>query len=534
PGEGLTGGPVVLPSFVGRRVLVVDDSAVNREVAIEALARLGAASETAEDGRQGVEAALAGGFDLVLMDGSMPEMDGYEAAREIRRLETGTRTPIVALTAHVVGASAEAWREAGMDGVLHKPFTLAGLAAVLGAHMEASAEAVAATESVGPADPPASDLLDAVVVGELAGMAAAGKVDFVDRVRRLYRENAPGAVEAYLDAAAAGDIEAGARAAHALKSMSLNIGARAVAQAAARLEGRARDQASLALADGEALKVLLAATLAALEDQAPSRKAAPSISAEDAALTLALAKAAERGEFSLAYQPQFSRDGREVTGCEALLRWTHPTQGPIGPNRFIPLAERAGLMGPITRWVLQRAMEEMQAFEGLTVSVNASALDVADPTFVDDLSALLARQGFPAERLEIELTETAVLADEEEAKRAIGRLQGLGISVALDDFGMGYTSLNQLRLYPFDKLKIDRCFIVGCPGDTTSATLVHAVISVGRALGMKVVAEGVETEEQRKFLGVAGVHAFQGYLFAKPMPAHLMRDLWEGRQARAG
>ena len=532
PGEAAAEAPTSLPSFAGRRVLVVDDSAVNREVAIEALSRLGAVCETADDGRQGVAAALAGGFDLVLMDGSMPEMDGYEAAREIRARETG-RTPIVALTAHVVGTAAEAWREAGMDGVLHKPFTLAGLAAVLAANMEPSAES-AVTAPVGMAAAPVIDLLDPEVVGELAGMVAAGKADFVERVRRLYRENAPLAVDAYLDASNAGDVDGGARAAHALKSMSLNIGARAVAQAAGRLEGRARDLGQVAVADGEALKSLLTATLEALEDRAPTRKAAPSLSAEDAALTLALAKAVERDEFHLAYQPQFSRDGTQVTGCEALLRWTHPTQGPVGPNRFIPLAERAGLMGPITRWVLRRAMEDTADLEGLAVSVNASALDVADPSFVDDLSALLLKAAYPPRRLEVELTETAVLADEEEAKRAIQRLQALGVSVALDDFGMGYTSLNQLRVYPFNKLKIDRSFIIGCPGDTTSATLVHAVISVGRALGMKVVAEGVETEEQRKFLAIAGVHAFQGYLFAKPMPIGGLRELWGGQLAKAG
>jgi EAL domain-containing protein (putative c-di-GMP-specific phosphodiesterase class I)/signal transduction histidine kinase/CheY-like chemotaxis protein len=532
-----------MPHFHGRRVLVVDDSAVNREVAMEALSRLGATCETAEDGRQGVAAALEGGFDLVLMDGSMPEMDGYEAAREIRRLEAGRadgrRTPIVALTAHVVGTAADAWRAADMDDVLHKPFTLAGLAAVMGRFMETGARPVVEAAVVAePAAPAAmiavSDLLDPEVVGELARMAEGGKADFVERVRRLYRENAPTAVEAYAAAAAAGNAEDAARAAHALKSMSLNIGARAVAQIAGRLEGRARDQGLAEPAAGRELQAALAATLAVLDAAAPAPKPQPLLSTEDAALTLALSKAAERGQFSIAYQPQFSRDGQSITGCEALLRWTHPTQGAIGPNRFIPLAEEAGLMGPITRWVLERAMRDTADLEGLPVSVNASALDVADPTFVDDVAALIARRGFDPKRLEIEVTETAVLRDGDDAKTAIARLQALGVSVALDDFGMGYTSLNQLRLYPFDKLKIDRSFIIGCPGDTTSATLVHAVISVGRALGMKVVAEGVETEEQRRFLAVAGVHAFQGYLFAKPMPVEDLRAMWVRGLAKAG
>jgi len=537
PGEAQAAqASAVLPGFVGRRVLVVDDSAVNREVAMEALSRLGADCDTAEDGRQGVEATLNGRYDLVLMDGSMPEMDGYEAAREIRSREQGRRTPIVALTAHVVGSAADQWREAGMDDVLHKPFTLAGMAAVMARFVEPSA-APAPAEVPEPEAPTglASDLLDPEVTSELARMAASGKGDFVERVRRLYRENAPPAVQAYQEAALAGDVDGAARAAHALKSMSLNIGARALAQTCAELEGRARDEGVVDVAAGQALQDQLAATLSVLDADAPAPRAVPGLSSEDAALTLALAKAAERGQFSLAYQPQFSRDGQSVTGCEALLRWTHPTQGPIGPNRFIPLAEKAGLMGPITRWVMQQAMSDTLHLEGLPVSINASALDVADPSFVDDLSAMLLKHAFPAGRLEVELTETAVLADEDEAKRAIDRLQALGVSVALDDFGMGYTSLNQLRLYPFNKLKIDRCFIIGCPGDTTSATLVHAVISVGRALGMKVVAEGVETEEQRKFLAVAGVHAFQGYLFAKPMPIEHLAALWQRRLvSRAG
>ncbi|MBX3479795.1 MAG: EAL domain-containing protein [Caulobacter sp.] len=542
PAEAAAATSDVLPHFAGRKVLVVDDSAVNREVAMEALSRLGASCETAEDGREGVEATLAGDFDLVLMDGSMPEMDGYEATREIRRRQTGARTPVVALTAHVVGSAAEAWREADMDGVLHKPFTLTGLAAVMARFVtpsegpspaETAPTVVSAPAPSADAAPEVSDLLDPDVVGELTRMAQAGKADFVERVRRLYRENAPGAVEAYLEAAEANNPDNAARAAHALKSMSLNIGARAVAEQAALLEERARDAGVADLVGGQALQTLLVATLAALESRAPTPKAPPALSTDDAALTLALSKAVERDEFTLAYQPQFSRDGQSVTGCEALLRWTHPTRGPIGPDRFIPLAEKAGLMAPITRWVARRAMRDTLDLDGLPVSINASALDVADPAFVDDIAAILAQEGFPAQRLEVEITETAVLHDEAEARRAIERLQALGVSIALDDFGMGYTSLNQLRVYPFNKLKIDRSFIIGCPEDAASAALVHAVISVGRALGMKVVAEGVETEVQRKFLAVAGVHAFQGYLFAKPLPLEHLRSLWAGRLAEA-
>jgi EAL domain-containing protein (putative c-di-GMP-specific phosphodiesterase class I)/signal transduction histidine kinase/CheY-like chemotaxis protein len=517
-------------TFGGRRVLVVDDSAVNREVAMEALARLGVAASLANDGRAGVEAVLSGTFDLVLMDGSMPDMDGYQATREIRRREQDegrSPTPIVALTAHVVGAAADAWRDAGMDTVLHKPFTLAALSRVLGQFLEPSdvIEAPAAP----PAAPPVvlvSDLLDAQVTGELAAMAAAGRQDFVERVRRLYRDNAPAAAKRYIAAAAAGDAAEGALAAHALKSMSLNIGARAVADLCARLEDDARERGLVEPAMAEALYRKLLDTLEVLDGAPPAARDAPSrtLSDSDQALMDDLAHAAERGEFSLVYQPQVDRDGQAVRGLEALLRWTHPVRGAVSPAIFIPLAEHHGLIRPITRWVLDRAMEETADLPDISVGFNASAIEFADPHFVDDVAVQIARHRFDPARLEIEITETAILSDGEEVKRSIAKLHDLGVKIALDDFGVGYSSLSHLRLFPFDKLKIDRTFVTDCATDMQSATLVHAVVSVGRALGMKVVAEGIETEDQQKFLKLAGVHLMQGYRFGKPAPMAELRD----------
>ena len=190
---------------------------------------------------------------------------------------------------------------------------------------------------------------------------------------------------------------------------------------------------------------------------------------------------------------------------------------------FIPLAERHGLIGPITQWVLERAMSETEELGDLVVSFNASAVEFADPAFVDELSVLIARRRFDPRRLEIEVTETAVLAEEDEVRRNMARLHELGLQIALDDFGVGYSSLSHLRLFPFDKLKIDRAFVTGCAENVQSATLVHAVVSIGSSLGMKVVAEGVETQAQREFLKKAGVHAMQGYLFARPEPITALR-----------
>jgi EAL domain-containing protein (putative c-di-GMP-specific phosphodiesterase class I) len=168
-------------------------------------------------------------------------------------------------------------------------------------------------------------------------------------------------------------------------------------------------------------------------------------------------------------------------------------------------------------------MTETASLGDVVISFNASAVEFADPSFVDELAVLIARRRFDPRRLEIEVTETAVLAEEDEVRRNMARLHDLGLKIALDDFGVGYSSLSHLRLFPFDKLKIDRAFVTGCADNVQSATLVHAVVAIGRSLGMKVVAEGVETEEQRKFLKIAGVHAMQGYLFAKPEPIAALR-----------
>jgi EAL domain-containing protein (putative c-di-GMP-specific phosphodiesterase class I)/CheY-like chemotaxis protein/HPt (histidine-containing phosphotransfer) domain-containing protein len=535
--EGLAAAEV-LPSFAGRRILVADDSALGREIATEALAALGVAPAIARDGAEAIGFALAGEpFDAILVNASMSGLDGYEVAREIRRCEAEegrARTPIIALAAPVAGPAEAAWSDADMDALVHKPFTRASLAAALSQFIEP-----APTAQIAPAAPtpptaaqiaaagiPTSELLDPQVGVELARLAAAGKADFVDRVRRLYRENAPVAVKAVIDAAVARDPEATVRSAHALKSMSLNMGARLVAETAARIESQARDMGVVNVDQTQVLHRQLLATLDVLDGYPPTvgqTTAAPAADAEERSLLSDLGEAIGKDELSLVYQPQFDRDGETITGVETLLRWNHPVRGFVSPALFIPLAERHGLIGPITQWVLDRAMSETEDL-GLTISFNASAVEFADPCFVDELSVMIARRRFDPRRLEIEVTETAVLAEEDEVRRNMARLHEIGLKIALDDFGVGYSSLSHLRLFPFDKLKIDRAFVTGCAENVQSATLVHAVVAIGRSLGMQVVAEGVETEAQRAFLKAAGVHAMQGYFFAKPEPIAALRE----------
>jgi EAL domain-containing protein (putative c-di-GMP-specific phosphodiesterase class I) len=369
----------------------------------------------------------------------------------------------------------------------------------------------------------AADLLDPQVTTELARLAAAGKTDFVDRIRRLYRENAPQAVKSLIAACTSGDTDAVARAAHALKSMSLNMGARVVAESAARIEAQARDLSVVNVDQAQIVHRQLLATLDVLEGYPPALKVAEAAAPDEEALLEDLARAIDDDELTLVYQPQFDCVGETITGIETLVRWTHATRGFVSPAFFIPIAERYGMIGKVTHWVLSRAMRETRDLGDFTISFNASAMEFADPSFVDELNVLIARADFDPRRLEIEVTETAVLAEEDEVRRNMARLHDLGLKIALDDFGVGYSSLSHLRLFPFDKLKIDRAFVTGCAETRQSATLVHAVVSIGRALGMKVVAEGVETEAQRKFLKVAGVHAMQGYLFARPEPVEALK-----------
>jgi signal transduction histidine kinase/HPt (histidine-containing phosphotransfer) domain-containing protein len=266
-----------LAQFPGARVLVADDSAVNREVACEALARCGiTAIVTVADGREAVEACRTTTFDLVLMDGSMPVLDGYDAARAIRaeEAESGRRVPIVALTAHVIGAAAEAWRDAGMDGTLTKPFTLSALAAMLSGFLDV--EGTGFSDVMPETIAPASDsLLDEEVVIGLVEMALSAGSGFAQRIVALYAEHAPVALAEIAAACAAEDAPALASAAHSLKSMSLNIGGRALAARLAAMEEMARTQGGLADSDAiAAVEVLTGETLAAITERMRLREAA--------------------------------------------------------------------------------------------------------------------------------------------------------------------------------------------------------------------------------------------------------------------
>jgi diguanylate cyclase (GGDEF)-like protein len=220
--------------------------------------------------------------------------------------------------------------------------------------------------------------------------------------------------------------------------------------------------------------------------------------------------------FDVEYQPIVAAEGSAMVGVEALLRWTHPTRGPISPSVFIPLAEQSGLMSQLGEIVLRRALSDGVRWPTLSVAVNLSPLQIRDPWLVDLVAAIMAETGIASSRVVLEVTEGVLIDNPKEAQERLEALRGLGVSLALDDFGTGYSSLNYLQKFPFDRLKIDRAFVasLGSPGNP--GTIIQSIVALGHALGMKVLAEGVENDEQRVLLRLAGCDEMQGYLFARP------------------
>jgi len=232
----------------------------------------------------------------------------------------------------------------------------------------------------------------------------------------------------------------------------------------------------------------------------------------------AMRQALVSGRFRLHYQPQVDlRDGR-VVGAEALLRWRDPELGDVPPDRFIPVAEDSGFIVAIGDWVLSQAVRQAalwhQRGHTVPIAINVSALQFKQPHFVDRVASVLAVSGVPAPLLELELTESILVHDADEALHRLHALARLGVRLAIDDFGTGYSSLAYLKRFPIGKLKIDRSFIGGLPADDSDAGIVRAILQMARALDMRVIAEGVETEQQRQFLQAEGCDEFQGWLYA--------------------
>jgi diguanylate cyclase (GGDEF)-like protein/PAS domain S-box-containing protein len=232
----------------------------------------------------------------------------------------------------------------------------------------------------------------------------------------------------------------------------------------------------------------------------------------------AMRQALNDGRFRLHYQPQVELGTDRVIGAEALIRWRDPQRGDVSPAEFIPLAEESGFVVAIGDWVLREAVNQAAYWlsRGLRmpVAVNVSALQFQQARFVETVAEALREAALPASLLELELTEGVLLGDAHEGLKRMQALASLGVTLSIDDFGTGYSSLAYLKRFPIQRLKIDRSFVQGLPGDASDVGIANAIVQMGRALGLQVIAEGVETEAQRDFLAQAGCHEFQGYLYA--------------------
>jgi diguanylate cyclase (GGDEF)-like protein len=243
---------------------------------------------------------------------------------------------------------------------------------------------------------------------------------------------------------------------------------------------------------------------------------------ERKALEQDLVHALERSELEIEYQPQFDIASRRMVGVEALLRWQHPKRGRIGPDQFIPLAEDSGLILPIGRWVLEQACLralgwQQQGAHGLRMAVNLSPVQFRDPNLASQAGEILLRSGLAAEQLELEITERVLMQDTEANLQTLSQLKALGIRISIDDFGVGHSSLSYLRRFPFDEIKLDRSFVGALDHDPSAAAIVRATLSLSRSLGLDSVAEGVESAEQLRLLGIEGCRLAQGYYFSPPV-----------------
>jgi len=237
----------------------------------------------------------------------------------------------------------------------------------------------------------------------------------------------------------------------------------------------------------------------------------------------AMRQALVSGRFRLHYQPQVRLSDGVLVGAEALIRWRDPELGDVSPARFIPVAEDSGFIVAIGDWVLSQAVRQaalwFESGRQLPIAINVSALQFQQPQFVDRVASVLAVSGLPPHLLELELTESILVRDADEALQRLHALARLGVQLSIDDFGTGYSSLSYLKRFPIGKLKIDRSFVKGLPGDESDAGIVLAILQMARALGKTVIAEGVETETQREFLHDAGCDEFQGFLYAPALDA---------------
>jgi len=547
---------------IGPRILIADDDRAIRFALHDVLERDSYSIEQASTGTQAVALCAWHMPDLILMDAIMPEMDGFTACQRIREYPDGVNVPILMITALDDEQSVELAFAVGANDYIPKPIHFAVLRQRVARLLEAgrterNLNRLAYQDSL-------TNLANRTQFMEQLTLALKRAdhgqfqhaILFLDLDRfKLANDTLGHEVGDLLLKAAAERIQGCVRNGDLVSRFggdeftlllenisSPQVAAkvadkicRAIAQPFTFMEREFYLSSSIGItlypADGKDAGILIkyadTAMYRAKEQGNTYRFYEASMEqALSSKLRLEndLRHSLQRNDFFLLYQPQINLKTGQIIGVEALIRWQHPELGLMSPMVFIPIAEESGLIEAIGEWVLREACRQAKAWqqEGLgvlTMAVNLSARQFEQVNFIDRVTLILAETGLPAECLELEITESMVIKDPENNRDILSRLKGLGMQISIDDFGTGYSSLSQLKHFAFDKLKIDKSFVDNVMHNDDDAAIVLTIISIAKILKFKVIAEGVETQEQADYLLQSGCDEVQGYHFGKPMPA---------------
>lgn len=576
------------------RILVIEDEALIRENLIELLEDEDFEAMGAENGKVGVELARQNLPDIILCDVQMPELDGYGVLETLQADRETAGIPFIFLTARAERRDWRKAMSIGADDYLTKPCTqdelLEAIALRLKKKSALEADAIAPyKKELDAAKQQLNSLLYCDALTKLPNRLSlrsrfhkllAGDekeetddlqfIPFIclglDRFHRINDTLGYGSGDAILKLVAErlvgclekedvvsrleGDRFAIILAKTPQKRQGLPV-AKTLLETISqplRLNGRELSvTASIGIScypkDGRNIEQLLQTAVRAMErakqqggNQYQQYTSAFNIGYTDILeMETNLRYALEQNQFAVYYQPQVSLADGRIIGAEALVRWQHPEEGVISPAKFIPLAEETGLIVPIGEWVLQTACQQVQqwktlGYSNLRISVNLSGRQFTQPSLRQMLVNSLQQWNFDPEFLELELTESTVVQNPEAAIVTMKALKALGVKLALDDFGTGYSSLQYLQQFPFDSLKIDRCFVQNLTVNKTNTALTTAIVDMAHRLNLKVIAEGVETEVERKFLSERDCDEMQGYLFSPPLPAAEFEKLLESKK----
>ncbi len=564
-----------------KKILVIEDEEFVRENIEELLDAEGFEVISAENGRIGVDLAKVMIPDLILCDVMMPELDGYNVLTALRQDSVTAAVPFIFLTAKSAKTDFRQGMELGANDYITKPFTRAELLGAIASRIKYddkvrehyNIELQQAKEQLNylihndsltnlpnrlslrerfkqiqPTDTDNEQLVTILCVGldrfnqinENLGHEI-GNLLLQAVAERLTACVEAGDTVARLDTDQFAIILATTQHKQEVGNIAQTI-LESISQTFALAGQEIFITASMGIAiyprDGQEIEQLLNHANTAMVhakqqggDQYQYYTVAYNIGSSDRlALQTALRYALERGELQLYYQPQVNLQTGQIVGAEALLRWHHPERGLVSPDKFIPLAEETGLIISIGEWVLHTACEQTKAwqnagFSSLRVAVNLSSRQFSQIDLRHQLVQILMETGLDPKYIELELTESMLVQNTEVAIRRLNALKALGVEIAIDDFGTGYSSLSYLQQFPFDILKIDRCFIRNITENSNNAAITKAIIEMAKTLNLKLIAEGVETEAELSFVCQHKCDGMQGYLFSRPVPAHEFEQL---------